>query len=125
MNTMTEEIPREEWGPFLNLFSQQHRGWITTLEIMGTEFGAQAGAERMRFEGATYESHSGHDEAIRIMIGDSPKAHMTHSIAKPTHVRLATSQLDSGTFETLEIESDGGQPTLVRFHAGVEPEKIP
>ncbi|CAN5438101.1 hypothetical protein BH20ACI3_BH20ACI3_19140 [soil metagenome] len=37
----TQEIPRDEWKTFLDTFSRQHEGWLATLEVLGTDIGAQ------------------------------------------------------------------------------------
>ena len=49
---------------------------------------------------------------IEVMAGD-PGANVSHEIAHPIHVRLARS--DDGRDAALEIESDSGPSTLVRF----------
>ena len=35
----TQDIPRTEWPAFLDTFSRQHEGWLTTVEIVTTGLG--------------------------------------------------------------------------------------
>ena len=49
----TKEIPREEWTRFLDTFSRQHEEWLATLEILGTDIGAQQEARDLPLEGIT------------------------------------------------------------------------
>jgi hypothetical protein len=47
----TQEIPRDEWTTFLDTFSRQHEGWLSSLEILGTDIGAQQEALDLPLEG--------------------------------------------------------------------------
>ena len=123
--TSTDDIPKQDWGYFLDVFSLRHRGWLASLELFGPEFGDQLEANRLRFEGITYEAATGEPEAISIMFGASPDDHIAHAIRKPTCLRVERTELEIGTFETLESESERGPRALVRFPAGVTPEMEP
>ncbi|TMG94562.1 MAG: hypothetical protein E6H73_07205, partial [Betaproteobacteria bacterium] len=35
----TQDIPRTEWPAFLDTFSRQHQGWLTTVEVVATGLG--------------------------------------------------------------------------------------
>jgi hypothetical protein len=92
-----------------------------TVEVLGSDFKAQVEGRSLRFEGISADFKSGED-LIAISLGDTPDAHITHIISAPIHVRLERDEIESGTFETLEIESADGSTTLVRVLAGVVPE---
>src|SRR5437660_7629899 len=84
----TQEITREEWNSFFNTFSQQHEGWLATLEIFGPEVGAQKEAHELSLEGISLGSGTGESPKITIEIGKTPDEHVSHTIINPTHVWL-------------------------------------
>jgi len=121
--TMTEEISRARWPDFFNAFSLGHENWLVTVEIFAPEIGAQVEANSLRFEGINADLKAGQDR-IMISLGEAFDANITHMISAPTHVRIERSELERGTFETLQIETEGGATTLIRFLAGVDPDTV-
>lgn len=113
--TTTREIGRDGWPQFFDDFSRGHEGRQTVVEVLGGEIGAQVAGRSLRFEGVTAEMD---DEcSITVMLGDTPEAHLTHTIVDPSRVCIERSELAKGTVETLEIESADGLTTLVRFES--------
>jgi hypothetical protein len=121
-NTTMDEIPKQDWSYFFDTFSLRHRGWVASLELVGEEIGDQTEANRLRFEGITFETGKHAPESVEIRFGTAPYVHVSHTIVAPRSVRIERTTLDNGTFETLGIERDDGPLALVRFHAGVTPE---
>jgi hypothetical protein len=109
----THEIPDNKWIPFLNDLSKRHQGENVTVELIGRDVGDQTGAQDHALLGITVDPPTGSCK-IEIMAG-GPRglANISHEIAHPIHVRLA--QRDDGADAALEIESDNGPSTLVRF----------
>src|SRR5919202_6292676 len=99
----TEEIPREEWTKFFDAFSRQHEGWLATVEVLGTDLGAQEEARELPLVGVTADLKGTGKDSISIIVGESTDDHITHTIAEPTHVRLE--KTETGADEALEIES--------------------
>jgi hypothetical protein len=116
------EIPREEWGEFLDSFSRQHEGWLVTVEVLGTEIGAQVEAEGKPLEGITAELKDDDVDSIIITVGLTPAEHVTHNITAPTHIRLE--QAENGANMALQIESSEGVTTLVRLRSAMLPEMV-
>jgi hypothetical protein len=116
------EIPREEWGEFLDSFSRQHEGWLVTVEVLGEEIGAQVEAEGKPLEGITAELKDGGVDSIIITVGLTPAEHVTHTITAPTHIRLE--QAENGANMALQIESSEGVTTLVRLRSAMLPEMV-
>jgi len=75
----TKEIPRNEWQEFFDIFSRQHEGWLVTLEIFGSEIGAQVEERGLAFEGIVDEGDDAPDTPadLRLFAGlderDSPR----------------------------------------------------
>ena len=120
----TQEIPRDEWSPFLERYSRQHEGWLATLEIFGPEIGAQQEALDLPLEGITAASKDGNPSTVSISIGlgRNPDDHVTHTITDPT--RLWLEQTSQGANAALEIESAGEVKTLLRFRSALPAEMV-
>jgi hypothetical protein len=107
----SHEIPSNQWIPFLNELSKRHQGEHVTVQLMGRDIGDQSEAQDQSLLGITVDPPTGSCK-IEVMAG-GPDSHIAHEISHPIHVRIA--QLDNGADATLEIESDSGPSTLVRF----------
>jgi hypothetical protein len=118
----TQEISREDWSNFFDLFSRQHEGWLATLEVFGPEVGAQEEAHQLPFEGISIASGGNGAEAIAINLGKTPEDHVTHTITKPEHVWLE--QTSGGANAALEIESENQNKALLRFRSALPPEMV-
>jgi hypothetical protein len=118
----TREIPREEWATFLDGFSSGHEGWLTTIEVMGGELGAQVESRELRLGGISADLKGGDEDAISIMVGETPDDHVTHTITQPTRVRLE--QTEEGATAALQIESGDRVTTLLRFSPATPPEMV-
>jgi hypothetical protein len=118
----TREIPRKEWGNFFDSFSRDHEGWLATLEVFGSEIGAQEEAHELPLEGVSIASETNESETIAISMGKTAEVHVSHDVQKPTHVWLE--QTDQGASAALEIESEDQTKTLLRFRSPVQPELV-
>ncbi len=116
----TNEIPKNEWPKFFDNFSSKHQGWSVTLEIFGTELGAQVQERELALAGIVDERDEIHDKRIVIMFGEKADDHMTHSIGRATEVSLE--QTDGGADVALAIKSADGVMALLRFLSPMLPE---
>jgi Family of unknown function (DUF5335) len=108
----TREISHEQWVPFLDQFSQAHRGERIEVRVMGAEMGDQTQAADLPLIGITDDPKSSQGECIEVMAG-AASAHISHAIAHPVHVRIA--ERDDGSPVAMQIQSEDGTSTLVRF----------
>ena len=118
----TKKIPRNEWQEFFEIFSRQHEGWLVTLEILGSDIGAQVEERGLAFEGIVDEGDEVQGHEILIMFGAKPDDHITHSISNPTTVSLE--QTDEGADAVLAIKSADGVMALLRFRSPMLPEMV-
>src|SRR2546427_9511189 len=118
----TQEIPREDWNNFFDVFSRQHEGWLATLEIFGPEVGAQEEAHELPLEGISIASGGDEIDAVAISLGKTPEDHVTHTITKPEHVWLE--QTSGGANAALEIESENQNKALLRFRSSLPLERV-
>jgi len=113
----TQEIPRDEWKTFFDTFSRQHEGWLATLEVLGSEIGAQQEARNLPLEGITATLKDSEHETIAISLGKTAEDHVTHMITQPT--RVWVEQTSQGANAALEIESADEVKTLLRFRSAL------
>lgn len=114
VTTTTKEIPREEWTTFLDDFSRRHEGWLVTMEVMGTDIGAQIEGNGLPLDGISADLKD-RECFISVALGGTPDRHITHTIGQPTALRLEATQTESGVSEALQIEAPGSPTTLLRF----------
>ena len=117
----TQEIPRDEWTTFLDTFSRQHEGWLSTLEILATNIGAQQEARNLPLEGISV-SRDSVPETIAISLGNDAKDHVTHTVTNPTRIWLE--QTSEGANAALEIESEDEVKTLLRFRSALPADMV-
>ncbi len=113
----TREIPRDEWGSFLNGFSRRHERWRITVDVLSPDLGAQTEVKQVPLLGISAAAKCGENK-ISIMTANGPGAHTTHFIEEPR--RLWLEQSEEGADRSIEIESANGIKTIVRFRDTVE-----
>jgi hypothetical protein len=117
----TREVIRNEWASFFDTFNKQHEGWLASLEIFGEEIGAQTEAVELPFEGISFDTED-KPESLIISFGKTTSDHVSHTVEQPRRVWLR--QTAEGADDSLEIEEEGTQKTLLRFRAAVRPEFV-
>jgi uncharacterized protein DUF5335 len=118
----TREIPKEDWGKFFDNFSRRHEGWLVTLEILGTEIGAQIEERDLALKGIVDEWDEIKGNQIMIMVGMKTDDHLTHTISNATEVSVE--QTEGGADVALAIKSADGITALIRFISPVLPETV-
>jgi hypothetical protein len=118
----TQEIPRDEWPTFFDTFTQQHEGWLASLEVFAPDFGAQQEARDLPLEGISTSSKDSESQTIAISLGKTPEDHVTHTIADPTRIWLEQTLL--GANAALEIESADEVKTLLRFRSSLPADMV-
>lgn len=118
----TEEIRRDEWSNFFDSFSREHAGWLATIEIIGTDVGAQEEANDLPLVGITADLKGTGKNSIAIIVGEAADDHITHSIAEPKSIRFE--KAEGGSDVSFQFEATDGATTLLRLRASGLPEKI-
>jgi Family of unknown function (DUF5335) len=113
------EIQPSEWNSFLDRFSQQHEGWLVTVEeIPSGGGGPRVEARELPLQGL-FTNPS--EQSISIAVGRTPEHHLTHTVSHP--VRIVVELNDAGADEGLTIERQSGQSTRIKFKAAVRLEE--
>jgi hypothetical protein len=118
----TQDIPRIGWAPFLDAFSRQHEGWLTTIEVVTSGLGAHREVRDKPLTGITEDRKRGDAASISVSAGERPEDHVTHVIERPSRVALELTE--EGAHKGLRIESENGEMTLVLFRAPALPETV-
>jgi uncharacterized protein DUF5335 len=113
----TREIPERQWRAFFDSFSLQHKGWLVSIEVLSPDIGAQVEARDIPLAGITASEDSQSGETIEIIVGQTADKHLSHTITRPDYV--AIKQTDEGADEALEVRSEDGTITLVRFRSAM------
>jgi hypothetical protein len=116
----TREIPRDQWLEFLDGFSTRHDGWQVTVEVLGSDIGAQVEVRNLPLRGVSADV-KGRLDRLEISAGTRDN-HVTHVIEEP--VQLFVKQNESGADEALEIVTKDGIVTLLRFRSAVRAESV-
>ena len=109
----TREIPREQWIRYFDDFSKKHEGWVVTLEVVGSDLGAQEEASGLPLVGVSADVKA-RENRIEIIVGGRPDVDVTRFIDTPKKVWFK----ESGTLgeEAIEVESEDGTKTILNFN---------
>ena len=118
----TQDIPRTEWPAFLDSFSRQHEGWLTTVEVVTSGLGVHREVREKPLTGISEDRKRGDAASISISAGERPQDHVTHVVPRPSRVALELTEV--GAHKGLRIESENGDMTLVLFRAPALPETL-
>ena len=118
----TRDIPRDEWVAFFNTFSRLHDGWLSTIEVLGSGIGAQLETHEQALVGVAADLKGSAEETISIFVGDRSDNNAAHVIRSPARVTLK--EAEDGAHEVLQIVSQDGVTTLLRFRAPILPELL-
>ena len=114
-----QEIRRADWREFFDEFSRAHERWLATVEVFG-DLGAQTVAEELPLVGIVADEPS-HGGAVAIVLGRGDET-LTHTVARPKRVDVERGE--EGAEAAVEIESAGGEKTLLRFRSSPPPDGV-
>ena len=110
MALTTREIVREEWRSHFDQFSRELPQLLASVEVIGSEVGAQIEAERPRLVGITYD----HKDDILVIGLDAPGGtpeDLEHIVYQPQRIMVA-----EGEGEVVyDIEDAERTQTLLRL----------
>ena len=108
----TREIPRQQWGTFLDDFSRSHRDDPVRVEVSGQDMGEQHLGEELALMGVGLETKgSGKGEVALSFRLKAPDGTMDHRITSPQRIYLEE-DLEGGQ-SCLDIEDAENHKTLV------------
>jgi len=113
---MAREIERARWGSFIKEFGERNRARATRLGVVRMEDGVEEDfwiEDGLPLTGVDFEPDGDDAPRIQVMLGgeSADARNLTHAVMR---VRKLSQEPDGGG---LEIESDDGSKTMLRFEA--------
>lgn len=115
METITWEIPRERWSPFLREVDAAARDRTVDVEQLDPELGNQPLAERVSLRGISLSEGGSTGGDIELELGTDGE--LDHRVLHPA--RVYVKHTASGALEWLDIEAEDHAKTLIRFEQPV------
>lgn len=113
-----EEIARDQWVAYLDAFSQQHYGWLVTVETREPGASANVLTRDAPLWGVHADTGLRGGGAISITVGRGT----TYTIYSPVSIRVQ--HAEGSADAALVVESAGGVETVVRFRVPARPEAV-
>ncbi len=106
------EVPRPEWGEFLDGFTGQHQRWLVTVEV------EEGGERRELLESEPLEGIAeAPNDLIEVRAGG-------HTIRVPHPTRILVEEEGDGAHRGLHIDTHDGSHAEIRFRSPVRPEFV-
>ena len=107
----TQQIPADQWEPFVARFSREHADWPATIEVLDEQRGPLRVARDLPLQGISFDTKGTRPSSLEISVGDRDGDYIRHVIDLPLNIRQAE---EPGGVIDLEIESADGPRTLIR-----------
>jgi hypothetical protein len=112
MTTNTRQIDSEQWQDFFDRFSRHYKGRAFTVSMRGRDGRLHTIARHLPLLGITAEQ-KGRRVEVEVIVGDSPDAHVTHVVKRPSHVHVM--QVGDGQDNAMEIGSSEGPDVRIEW----------
>ena len=109
------EVAPHEWGEFSRAFTEQHLGWLSTIETV------EAGKRRTIATGEPFRAITLDENGALLAVGKSGAGELVHRIEGPRAIRLE--RTGDGSHSGLTIESRA-ETVRLRFRAAAHPEAL-
>ena len=109
------EIPRAEWGEFLESFTKQHRDWLIDVRVTEPTPGDEAEGRQLALVGVGFADEPPGRGTILLRAGKLEGSTASHTLVDPTGVRVF--RRDGGADAALQIESRSGAQLVLQFRS--------
>ncbi|HEY1776814.1 MAG TPA: DUF5335 family protein [Solirubrobacteraceae bacterium] len=109
-----QELPSEGWRTYFDRLSRELGAVDATVEVEGSDLGAQVEAERLVLTGISYDDR---DDVLAISLAEPGDLRdgIEHMVQQPR--RIAVDGTEAALPTTIEAEDADGQITRVELHA--------
>src|SRR5947208_3804263 len=115
----SQEIARQNWTHELDMFSQEHDGWIVSVRVVDGEGREQTEVRTLPLHGVSVDDPQ--QTRVAITVGHNGQDHFTHEISKP--VRIVVERTETGADRGLSIRAADGSTTSVEFLSPTRPDE--
>jgi len=119
---MIREIPFEEWPPFLEQFSRDHRAWLATVERVCAGAPSQVIVLEKPLGAVRPEIGARRLPGIGIHFQEDSRASGELYVNSP--MRLLVDETEEGATRALEIETRRGELMRIRFRVAAPHEML-
>ena len=110
-----QEIPPSQWKRFLESYRHQHQGWLASFVPPG-----DSAAEPLPLTDIRLECTDAHDRIVFCF--NQGGAETSHAVPHPRGIHAVLT--DDGAHVGLEIKSDDGDVSALRFRVPAVPETL-
>ncbi len=113
----TREIPSREWQQFFDLFSQQHDGCLTTVEVLDREEGDHIQIDGLPLQGIAYEPKGSDVGDVTITAGTTPDRRLVRRVDSASRVWVREEEDEKSIEIEARVESarwSGSSPSCNR-----------
>ncbi len=110
-----EKIPPSQWKQFLDGYCRQHEGWLASFAGAG-----QDATKPLPLRDIRLECTDAHDRVVLCF--DDRGSEIAHAVPHPRALRAV--RTDDGAHAGLEIESEDGDVSALRFRVPARPETL-
>ena len=109
-----EDINYDEWEAFCETFGREHQDWLVNVEVLTSNGTKDVVEHSALLKGIAIEEDK---EGPKVLISYSriSEEGRVHAVQSPTVVRAEKN--DRGAYETLQIESEKGDTTIIALHS--------
>lgn len=109
-----EDINYDEWEAFCETFGREHQNWLVNVEVLTLNGTKDIVEHSALLKGIAIEEDK---EGPKVLISYSKSSdeRRVHEVQSPTVVRAEKN--DRGAYETLQIESETGDTTIICLHS--------
>jgi hypothetical protein len=113
MPTTTQEIARETWRQYFDELSKTLGTVVATVEIIGSDIGAQVEADRLVLTGITYDDR---DDVLVVGLDapGGPPEDLERMIDRPQKILVATGDPPPAEM-TIDVQDAEGRQTIIRL----------
>ena len=115
-----QEIARQDWTRELDIFSQEHDGWIVSVRVVDPNGREQTEVRTLPLHGVSVDDPR--KTRVAITVGRAGNGHVTHEISQP--VRILVERTETGADRGLSIRAADGSTTSVEFLSPMRPEEV-
>ena len=117
----TVHSSRADWAARLVEFTATHDGWLVSVDVLSPDTGAQRQIDNLPLLGISAD-HVKHDGSVAISVARPRGTHFSHIIRDVR--RIDIEQTSDGADAGLQLESEDGTKTVVRFRVVALPETV-
>ncbi len=109
----TQQLPKSEWGPFLDELSRQLESGLVSVDVSGDGLSNAPVITELPLLGIQLNTKGSDSGSITVIAGADEDAAISHTIPAPTQIHVAREA--DGTIAAIQIDAPDPAQTQVHF----------